>query len=226
MAYILNVEDDHDIAEINRQYFESKGHRFKVAGTIREARFLLEDEAPDVIILDVMLPDGSGMDFCSMARAITKAPIIFLSARDENDSIIKGLVKGGDDYITKPYDLNVLGARVELQLRKSGKNTEAALDLPGLKIDLISGTVTLDDEVFSLPQKELQILYMLAGQMGRRVPSAEIYHRIYGEESDDVSNIIRVNISRLKKHLGLDGNASYDIDRTGEGSYVLHRIRY
>lgn len=226
MAHLLIVEDDVDIASINQNFFQSKGHTVAVAGTIKEASFSLDDHAPDLILLDVMLPDGMGWDFCKEARMRTDAPIIFLSARDENESIIRGLMNGGDDYMTKPYDLNVLAARVEAQLRRTGKFNEAVIDLPLLKVDMISGTVTLDEVEYSLPQKELQIMYMLASAVGRRVAYQEIYKRIYGDEAGDVVGIIRVNISRLKKHLSLDGDGSYDIDRTSNGEYVLHRIRY
>ena len=106
-AKLLLIEDEADVLEINREYFEGKGYETVCAGTLAKARFSLDEHAPDLILLDVMMPDGSGFDFCTELRQKTNAPIIFLTCRNENENVVKGLLKGGDDYVTKPYDLNV-----------------------------------------------------------------------------------------------------------------------
>ena len=226
MAHILLVEDDSDIMRINRSFLEKEGYSVHCANSVQQASFLLEECIPDLVLLDVMLPDGDGMDFCAILRQKTQAPVIFLTARDENDSIIRGFRSGGDDYITKPYDLNVLKARIEAQLRRNVKPEmqHPRVELPFLTVDLFAGTATLDGNACALPQRELQILYLLASRNGSRISYHEIYQTIYGCDVEDSKNTIRVNISRLKKHLAMDDMSTYEIASTSEGEYVLRRV--
>ena len=228
MPHILLVEDDSDIMRINKTFLENEGYSVHCADSVQSAAFMLEECVPDLVLLDVMLPDGDGMDFCKILRQKTQAPVIFLTARDENDSVIMGFRSGGDDYITKPYDLNVLKARIEAQLRRNVKQSpqHPKIELPYLTVDLFSGTATLDDNEFSLPQRELQILYMLASQLGSRISYHDIYKTIYGCDVEDSKNTIRVNISRLKKHLNMDDMSTYEIASTTDGEYVLRRVMF
>ena len=228
MAHILLVEDDSDIMRINRTFLENEGYSVHCAESVQQAAFLLEECVPDLVLLDVMLPDGDGMDFCRILRQKTQAPVIFLTARDENDSVVMGFRSGGDDYITKPYDLNVLKARIDAQLRRSGsRDTQhPRIELPYLTIDLFAGTAVLDGNECPLPQRELQILYLLASRIGSRISYHEIYQTIYGCDVEDSKNTIRVNISRLKKHLSMDDLSTYEIASTSEGEYVLRRVLF
>ncbi|MBP5378474.1 MAG: response regulator transcription factor [Ruminococcus sp.] len=226
MSHILLVEDDSDIMRINRTFLENEGYTVHCADSVQTAAFKLEECVPDLVLLDVMLPDGDGMDFCRILRQKTQAPVIFLTARDENDDVIMGFRSGGDDYITKPYDLNVLKARIEAQLRRNTKQSpqHPRIEHPYLTVDLFAGSATLDGNECSLPQRELQILYMLASQLGERISYHEIYRNIYGCDVEDSKNTIRVNISRLKKHLNMDDMSTYEIAATSEGEYVLRRV--
>ena len=226
MSHILLVEDDSDIMRINRTFLEKEGYTVHCADSVQTASFMLEECVPDLVLLDVMLPDGDGMDFCKILRQKTQAPVIFLTARDENDSVVMGFRSGGDDYITKPYDLNVLKARIEAQLRRNAKQSpqHPKIELPELTVDLFAGTATLDGNEYSLSQRELQILYMLASQIGSRISYHDIYKTIYGCDVEDSKNTIRVNISRLKKHLNMDDMSTYEIAATSEGEYVLRRV--
>lgn len=226
MAHILLVEDDTDIMQINRSFLEKEGYCVHCADSVQQASFLLEECIPNLVLLDVMLPDGNGMDFCRILRQKTQAPVIFLTARDENDSVIMGFRSGGDDYITKPYDLNVLKARIEAQLRKNSQQEvqHPRIALPYLTIDLFAGTAILDGNETSLPQRELQILYLLASRIGSRISYHEIYRAIYGCDIEDSKNTIRVNISRLKKHLSMNDMSTYEIASTSDGDYVLRRV--
>ncbi|MBR3268214.1 MAG: response regulator transcription factor [Oscillospiraceae bacterium] len=228
MAHILLVEDDSDIMRINRTFLENAGYTVHCAESVQQAAFQLEECVPDLVLLDVMLPDGDGMDFCRILRQKTQAPVIFLTARDENDSVVMGFQSGGDDYITKPYDLNVLKARIDAQLRhSSSRDTQhPRVELPYLTIDLFAGNAVLDGNECPLPQRELQILYLLASRLGSRVSYHEIYRTIYGCDVEDSKNTIRVNISRLKKHLSMDDMSTYEIASTSEGEYVLRRVLF
>lgn len=212
--------------EINREYFEGRGYEVVCASTMAKARFLLEEHAPDLILLDVMMPDGSGFDFCSELRQKTNAPIIFLTCRDENESVVKGLLQGGDDYVTKPYDLNILNARVAAQLRRSGVMTAGKIELAPLVIDFLSGEVTLDGERISLTQKELQLLGCFALFAGRRLSVEEIYRRAWGEASIGATGTIKTHVANLRKKLRLDDSGWFELASTGRNEYIFSKIRY
>ena len=178
-ATLLMVEDEVDVLAINKEYFEGKGYEVVGAATLAQARFQLEEHNPDLILLDVMMPDGSGFAFCAELRQKTNAPIIFLTCRDENESVVKGLLQGGDDYVTKPYDLAVLAARVGAQLRRTGDMTAGRIELPPLSIDFLMGEASLDGVRIPLTQKELQLLGCFAMFAGRRLSYDEIYRRAW-----------------------------------------------
>lgn len=154
-AKILMIEDERGVCAFNRKYIEGQGYLVAEAHTLAEASFILENVTPDLILLDVTLPDGLGWNFCKTMRGKTKAPVIFLTCRNENESIIRGLIQGSDDYIAKPYDLSVLGARIAAQLRRSGLDFAGRIELPPLSIDILTGTAILSGQAVPLPQKEL-----------------------------------------------------------------------
>lgn len=223
---LLMVEDEADVLEINREYFEGKGYEAVCANTLAMARFLLEEHAPDLILLDVMMPDGSGFDFCAELRQKTNAPIIFLTCRDENESVVKGLLQGGDDYVTKPYDLSILSARVAAQLRRAGITTAGKIELAPLVIDFLSGEATLEGERISLTQKELQLLGCFALFVGRRLTCEEIYRRAWGETSPGASGSIKTHVANLRKKLKLDAGSWFELVSSGRGEYIFSKVRY
>ena len=223
---LLMIEDESDVLEINREYFEGKGYEAICAATLARARFLLEEHAPDLILLDVMMPDGSGFDFCVELRQKTNAPIIFLTCRDENESVVKGLLRGGDDYVTKPYDLNILNARVAAQLRRSGIMSAGKIELSPLTIDFISGEATLDGERIPLTQKELQLLGCFALFAGRRLGFEEIYRRAWGEISPGAMGTIKTHVANLRKKLKLDESGWFELGSSGKNEYIFSKVRY
>ncbi|SMP66583.1 response regulator transcription factor [Anoxynatronum buryatiense] len=223
---LLLIEDESDVLEINREYFEGKGYETFCAATLAKARFLLEEHAPDLILLDVMMPDGSGFDFCAELRQKTNAPIIFLTCRDENESVVKGLLQGGDDYVTKPYDLNILNARVAAQLRRAGIMTAGKIELPPLTIDFLSGEATLNGERIPLTQKELQLLGCFALFAGRRLSFEEIYRRAWGEMSPGATGTIKTHVANLRKKLKLDDNGWFELVSSGRNEYIFSKVRY
>lgn len=223
---LLMIEDETDVLEINREYFEGKGYEVVSATTITKARFQLEEHAPDLILLDVMMPDGSGFDFCAELRQKTNAPIIFLTCRDENESVVKGLLQGGDDYVTKPYDLNILSARVAAQLRRAGIMTAGKIELPPLTIDFLSGEARLNGEHIPLTQKELQLLGCFALFAGRRLSFEEIYRRAWGELAPSASGTIKTHVANLRKKLKLDDSGWFELVSSGKNEYIFSKVRY
>lgn len=225
-AKLLMVEDEADVLAINREYFEGKGYEVVPAITLEQARFQLEEHSPDLILLDVMMPDGSGLEFCSELRRKTNAPVIFLTCRDENESVVRGLLQGGDDYVTKPYDLNVLNARVAAQLRRTGVMTAGRIELYPLTIDFLSGEADLDGEIISLTQKELQLLGCFALFAGRRLSYDEIYRRAWGGSSPGAARTIAVHVANLRKKLGADGGGWFELVNSGKEEYIFSKVRY
>lgn len=223
---ILMVEDQRDLLAINKEYFEGKGYQVVSADTLGQARFQLEEHSPDIILLDVMMPDGSGFDFCSELRQKTNAPIIFLTCRDENESLVKGLLQGGDDYVTKPYDLDVLNARVGAQLRRAGFITAGKIEISPLSIDLLLGEVTLDGEVIHLTQKEIQLLGCFVLFAGQRLSYEEIYSRAWGGSSPGASHTVAVHVANLRKKLGSQGENWFELSNSGKGEYIFSKVRY
>ena len=223
---LLMVEDDTDVMEINREYFEGKGYDTVCAPTLAKARFLLEEHAPDLILLDVMMPDGSGFDYCTELRKKTNAPIIFLTCRDENESVVKGLLRGGDDNVTKPYDLNILNARVAAHLRRAGIMTAGKIELSPLVVDFLSGEATLNGEHIPLTLKELQLLGCFALFAGRRLSCEEIYRRAWGEASGGTSGSIKTHVANLRKKLKLDDGGWFELVSSGKNEYIFSKVRY
>lgn len=224
-ATILMIEDEADVLSMNREYLENEGYTTVCAANIAQARFLLEEYAPDLILLDVMLPDGLGWDYCMELRKKTNAPIIYLTGRDENESVVKGLLRGGDDYVTKPYDMNVLGARIAAQLRRAGIAAERVLELPPLSVDTLTGEVSLSGRLVSLTKKELQLLICFMQFPGQRLSREELYHRAWGE-SADTSRTITVHITNLRKKLGMDQDGWFEIRSSGKDGYLFSKVRY
>lgn len=225
-AKLLMVEDEVDVLSINREYFEGKGYEVVCATTLEQARFQLEEHSPDLILLDVMVPDGSGFDFCAELRQKTNAPIVFLTCKDENESVVKGLLQGGDDYVTKPYDLNVLNARVAAQLRRSGIMTAGRIELFPLTVDFLSGEATLDGGPISLTQKELQLLGCFALFAGRRLSYDEIYRRAWGGSSPGCARTIAVHVANLRKKLKANGGGWFELVNSGKEEYIFSKVRY
>ena len=220
------VEDEVDVLAINKEYFEGKGYEVVVAATLAQARFQLEEHSPDLILLDVMMPDGSGFSFCTELRQKTNAPIIFLTCRDENESVVKGLLQGADDYVTKPYDLDVLAARVGAQLRRTGDMTAGKIELSPLSIDFLMGEASLDGMRIPLTQKELQLLGCFAMFAGRRLSYDEIYRRAWGGSSSSAAHTVAVHVANLRKKLGADGGGWFELSNSGKGEYIFSKVRY
>lgn len=204
---ILLVEDNAAVLEINREALSMRGYRVIEAENIDQAQARLDAQPVDLIVLDILLPDGSGLDFCLNLRVRSAVPILFLSALAENSDIIRGLRAGGDDYLPKPYDLNVLIARIEAVLRREALRGQRE----ALPTELVRGPLTLDLTALSaqvdgqdayLTPREFALLLILVQAEGRVVPTRELYASAWGLVATDDLHAVRVQISRLRKKLG------------------------
>ena len=217
---ILIIEDETDVLEANRMFLEAEGYEVACAINLKEARNILWERPPDLILLDVLLPDGSGFDFCGEIRGRTAAPIIFLTCMNSSEQIVGGFTLGADDYITKPYNMDILSARIAARLRGAG----GVIALPPLEIDLHTGKVRMAGEEIALSARETQLLAFFAGNLGREFTLGEIYRRVWGEAPAGSSgNTVRVHISNLRGKLRLGGGAPFEISLAPGKGYIFLR---
>lgn len=203
MATILLVEDNSHIMKINLSSLEMRHYRVLGAETLQKAEELLKKNQVDLIILDVLLPDGNGVAWCSEIKAQYNIPILFLSALGENSDIIAGLKAGGDDYLAKPYDLEVLMAHVQARLRCSS-TTGSVIRFGQLSLDTQALCGYLNGQDLMLTQKEFALLQLLIKNRDQVVRKETILKQIWGSSDVSESNLLYIVISRLKKKLKSD----------------------
>ncbi|NLI93677.1 MAG: response regulator transcription factor [Peptococcaceae bacterium] len=203
-ATILIVEDDHDIMSANREALELEGYRVIEADTLAKGRSVAESTPLDLIILDILLPDGNGLTYCEELRGKNDIRILFLSALNTKADVLAGLRAGGDDYVAKPYDMDELLVRVEALLRR-GKLiglAEPPLCLGGLELDLISRRALVDGKDILLKPKEFALLEILMRSHGSAVAANELYEKVWGMEAAGDSRTVKEHISRIRGKLG------------------------
>jgi len=170
------------------------------AADAAQCRYMLSNNDVDLVILDIMLPDGDGISLCREIKAKYDIPILFLSALSENDDIITALRAGGDDYLPKPYDIQVLIARVEARLRSVRKD-KRYISFGRLRLDTVSMAAYFADNDLLTTQKEFSILLMLARNIGSTVPKAELYENVWGLPYSDNANALFTAGSPLYKKI-------------------------
>lgn len=211
---ILLVEDDKNIQRINRRILEREGFTVLCTGTLQETQAMLQAHRPDALVLDILLPDGNGLDFCEKIRPSTPVPVLFLTALDEKDEIIQGLVAGGNDYITKPYDVNEFVARVKAQLRLARMNRQASekaktITRGPLLLDTVALRALLNGEDMLLSTREFSVLLFLLKNEGKAFPAEEIYKEVWKQPMAGNASSLWKCISRLKSKLAVsDGTVS------------------
>ncbi|TWH49541.1 response regulator transcription factor [Sporomusa sp. KB1] len=219
---ILIIEDDKDISEIIAVYLSKNGFDCQQAFDGNEALRMAREVEPSLLILDVQLPGRDGVDICQVLRQETDIPILFLSCLGEEQDKIRGLDAGGDDYITKPFSLAELLARVNAALRRSGLpdtsvTRKQVLEFPGLKIDLAESLAWLGGRALDLTQLEFQVLVRLARNPGWPFTSEQLFSLIWGEKCID-TRTVAVHINRLRKKLEQnEGKREYILTVWGKG---------
>jgi len=210
---ILVVEDEPKMLAMISQFLEGEGGEVYGSGTGEEALKLMSEVAPDLVILDWMLPGMSGLDVCRRIRAESKVPLIMLTAKaDEVDKLL-GLELGADDYITKPFSLRELSARIRAVLRRSfGAWREERLRLGDLVIDLDRHEVRKAGVKVQLTPTEFKILSILASSPGRVYSRLQLVDAALGESYQGYERSIDTHISNLRKKLGDDSAQPKYID--------------
>lgn len=226
---ILLVEDDPNILRTNRRILEREGFTVLCASTLQEARAKLAQHTPDALVLDIRLPDGSGLSFCEEIRPATSAPVLFLTALDEKSEIIEGLVAGGNDYITKPYDVDELLARVKAQLRLAQINRLAAEQSKTIKrgpltLDTVAMRAYLKGEDMLLSGREFSVLLYLVKNEGKTLSAEQLYEGAWNQPMAGNASALWKCISRLKGKLAVSDGWVVLTNFRNEG-YMLELVK-
>ena len=200
MIRILIVEDEKPISELIRISLKRVGYQCVCAYDGQKAADLLEHEAFDLILLDVMLPEIDGFALLEYIRPLG-IPVIFLTAKNSVNDRVKGLRMGAEDYIVKPFEVLELLARVEVVLRRYNK-TDARLQIGGLDIDTLAMTVRRNGQDIALTKKEYDLLLLFARNPGVALYRETIYERVWHEEFPYGSKTVDLHIQRLRKKVG------------------------
>ena len=215
-ATILIVEDDHDISSANRTALELTGYRVIEADTLMKAREAVVQFSPDLILLDVLMPDGNGVRYCEELRGKCGVRILFLSALGAREDSMAGLRAGGDDYISKPYDMDELILHVEVLLRR-GKlqgNEDEPERLGGLTLDYTAHRAMLQERDLLLTPKEFALLSVLARSSKHAVPTSDLYEKVWGMSAAGDARAVKEHISRIRSKLGIGADI---ISERGKG---------
>ncbi|MBO5055070.1 MAG: response regulator transcription factor [Lachnospiraceae bacterium] len=201
MNKILLLEDDLSLINGLSFAFKKQGFESDVAKTLKDADVLFSKGKYDLLVLDVSLPDGSGFEFCKKVRQVSKVPIIFLTASDEETSIIMGLDIGGDDYITKPFKLGVLISRINALLRRSRdfSTEDTKLSSNGITVLLLQGQAYKNGELLNLTAAEYKLLCLFMQNPNTVLSKEQILDKLWDCEGNYVdNNSLTVYIRRLR----------------------------
>ena len=202
---LLLVEDDRTIAEGLLYSLRSEGYEAVAAGSVKEAESRLAGEDFSLVLLDLGLPDGDGTEVFDMVKRKGDIPVIFLTARDEEVSVVRGLDMGADDYITKPFRIRELLSRIKSVLRRSGGEAGSEIRLGDITINTASATVKRGDREVLLTALEYRLLLCFANNGGRVLSRSQLLERVWDVSGDFVNdNTLTVYMKRLREKLETD----------------------
>ena len=201
---VLIVEDDNNIAELLQMYLEKEGYAVTIAPDGGQGVSKFRAIKPDLVLLDLMLPVLDGWAVCKTIRAESQAPIIMLTAKGETSDKVTGLKSGADDYITKPFEMKEVLARIEAVLRRSGSSVEKKankLVFDRLIIDMDAFELTVNGKKIDTPPKEMELLFHLASSPNRVFTRNQLLDEVWGFDYFGDSRTVDVHIKRLREKL-------------------------
>ena len=203
MTVIYYMEDDKSIANIVKEYLEQKDCAVFIFPTIAESKYVLEHQMPDVVLVDWNMPDGEGAALCQWIRAKWKTlPIIFLTVRSDTRDIVFGFNSGADDYVVKPFELEVLYSRIGALLRRTGNMSGQYLSCGSISIDKGRMTVLHEGKEISVSQAEYQLLLFLMENKGKTLTRERLLEQIWDNNGNYVNdNTLTVTMKRLREKL-------------------------
>ncbi|MBE6103748.1 MAG: response regulator transcription factor [Erysipelotrichaceae bacterium] len=223
MNLIYIIEDDENIREIEEYTLENAGFQTVSFGSIEQCAEQMKKTVPDLLLVDIMLPDGDGLQFVEELRRSPQyedIPVIIVTAKTREIDIVKGLDHGADDYITKPFSVLELTSRVKSLLRRTVRTSDI-MGFEGLVIDLKEHKVTVDGEEVILTNKEFDLLNLLMSNRGRVLSRSAILEHIWGFDYEGESRTVDMHISTLRQKLDEWGKHIITIRNVG---YVIRPL--
>lgn len=222
---ILLAEDDERLAQLVKDYLQTTGgFDVTIESNGNKVARQIQNICPDLLILDVMLPNKDGLTICKEVRAGFKGPILILTARNSDADQILGLDYGADDYVVKPAEPPVLLARIKALLRRYNADVDndgEMLNFGGLNIHATSRTLTLNEQAVTLSSHEFDLLLTLARQAGQVLSREFLFSAIYARPYDGIDRTIDVRVSQLRKKLGDSADAPYRIKTVWGRGYLF-----
>lgn len=220
---ILVVDDEPSVRDLLAYNLRKARYDVLLAADGRSALRLARDEKPDLIVLDLMLPQVDGLDVCRELRREGSVPIIMLTALGEETDRVVGLEVGADDYLTKPFDSDELLARIRASLRRAGGVPTPPINVGGISYDVSLRDVAIHGKSVVLHGRELMLLEILLRNCGRMVPRATIMEEIYGFDDDVQASVLNSLIMRLRRRLE-DQQAGVKIHMARGVGYMLTKV--
>lgn len=223
MAKIMVVEDEGVIRQLIME--ELKKWQFEVFGTT-DFENVFDDflaQEPQLVLLDINLPVFDGYYWCQKIREVSKVPIIFISSRNTNMDMIMAMNTGADDFVTKPFELDVLVAKINALLRRSYNYSEASSETlvhNGLTLNVDNSTMVIQDEVIDLSKNEYRLLYILMKNNGKILSREKLLRALWDDERYVDDNTLTVNINRLRRKIEQAGVKDYIETKVGQGYLV------
>jgi DNA-binding response OmpR family regulator len=225
-ALILVVDDDIRMLRMMKRMLELENFEVFTANCGEAALKSFDKDNPDLVLLDIMMPDMDGYQVCRRIREFSQVPIIMVTARGDDNEKVTGLNIGADDYVTKPFAASELAARVRAVLRRTidqVKPQEAIFHYKDLIIDFVSRRVTVNNQELKLTSTEYKMLSYISLNAGRVVTPDQLLNNVWGEEYVGAAHLLQVNIARLRKKIGDNAkNPVYILTRPGIG-YIISK---
>lgn len=223
---VLVVDDDTHILRMLQRMLELEGYQVLTASSGVAALDIFDEKTPELVLLDIMLPDIDGYTVCRNIHEFSQIPIIMITAKDSDEEKVQGLDAGADDYVTKPFSANELVARVRAVLRRTrlwDEHPEPAFSFQDLVIDFVRHRVTAGSQEVNLTATEYRLLAYLVHNAGRVVTPDQIIQAVWGEEYIGEAHLLQVNMARLRQKLKDDArNPKYILTKSGIG-YMMQQ---
>ena len=205
MTFVLAVDDDPAILRTLSINLRARDYEVETAADGRSALQIVAERMPDVIVLDLGLPDLDGVSVLRQLRSFSQVPVVVLSARHESDDKVEALDEGADDYVTKPFGMEELLARVRAAVRRGGgADMPLIVEVSGLRLDITERQASRNDKGIHLTPTEWQIVEVLTRRRGRLVRQSELLHEVWGPSYDRETNYLRVYMAQLRRKLEAD----------------------
>jgi two-component system, OmpR family, KDP operon response regulator KdpE len=208
-SHILVVDDEPQITRVLRTSLSAQGYDIRIANSGEMALEIMKDWAPDMIITDLSMPSVDGVELCRKVRTVSQVPILVLSVRDKEQQKVEALDAGADDYVTKPFGMNELLARVRANLRRvpPEKEMHAVIEIGDFHIDTAAHKVTVRGREVRLTPKEFDLLVYLARRPGKVIHHRTLLGAIWGGQSTEQVEYLRVFVGQLRKKLEADASS-------------------